>query len=656
MKNKKIIDLYKESCKIRLFENNLLDLFSKGLIKGTTHTCLGQENNATGISQCLLKGDIVLSNHRCHGHFLAHTGNYIGLIHEILGNNEGVCKGIGGSQHLFYNKIFYSNGILGGNAPMSVGLAFAKKIKKSNNIICLFLGDGSFGEGVIYETLNLISIYKLPILIVIEDNGIAQTTDTKKTISGSIYDKCKSFNIKTSRMNYPDAFEIYSKAKKLIKGVRKGNSSILIIKSTRLGPHSKGDDTRPKNLLKKLNAIDPLKKLKRKINDKNKVLKIEKNSKNFVNKIFNKALNFTKNNKITGHIESTNLSTLHLNKKKDYLKGFTGKRFGELINYFFNNLAKFDKKVLFYGIDIDDPYGGAFKITKNLKTKYPNRVFSTPISEATIVGMASGLAIEGYKPIVEIMFGDFLGLTFDQILNNLSKFHYMYDQGVSLPLIIRTPMGGRRGYGPTHSQSIEKHFYGIKGLNIYSLNPFYPIDKIYFDAFQNKTPNLIIENKIQYNFLLSNLQGKKFRNFQIKSHNENLSTSLSLSNFENEQCTLICHGGMSEIILEAAYDFFIDTEISCRVILLSKLNPLDNNVLKREIAKTGPVITVEESSKLFGLGSEIGAILNEDKELKKRKFLRLSSEDEIIPSSVEKEKKVLISCEKIKKKLGELFQ
>ena len=188
MKSRKLINLYKESFQIRLFEKKLLDLFSKGQIKGTTHTCLGQENSATGISSCLLKGDIVLSNHRCHGHFLAHTKNYKGLIHEILGNEEGVCNGIGGSQHLFYNKIFYSNGILGGNAPMSIGLAFAKKIKKSNNIVCLFLGDGSFGEGVVYETLNLISIYKLPVLIVIEDNAQSPTSQYKGKLTGTIGD------------------------------------------------------------------------------------------------------------------------------------------------------------------------------------------------------------------------------------------------------------------------------------------------------------------------------------------------------------------------------------------------------------------------------------------------------------------------------------
>ena len=187
-----------------------------------------------------------MSNHRCHGHFLKHTGNFHGLLYEILGNNKGVCGGIGGSQHLFYQKIFYSNGILGGNAPMAAGLALANKKDKIKKIICLFIGDGAFGEGLIYETLNLISILKLPILIVVEDNGIAQTTNTKNTLSNKVEEICKSFKINTTVLSYEDAYQIYKKSRILVKEVRKNNPKILVLKSTRLGPHSKGDDTRSK--------------------------------------------------------------------------------------------------------------------------------------------------------------------------------------------------------------------------------------------------------------------------------------------------------------------------------------------------------------------------------------------------------------------------
>lgn len=640
---KNIQKFYEESLKIRLFENSLLDLFSKGLVKGTTHTSIGQENNAVGVCAALKSTDVVLSNHRCHGHFLSHTKNYEGLLNEILGKKSGVCGGIGGSQHLFYKKKFYSNGILGGNLPMSVGLAKAKKIKKDKNIVCVFIGDGVLGEGVFYECLNIISIYNLPILIVIEDNEIAQTTNTKKTISGSIYNKCKSFNINTSELNYPDVNEVFLKTKSIIKNVRKQKPHILILKSTRLGPHSKGDDTRSKEHLKKLIKIDPLKKLEKKYLNKKQIENSNFKAKEFVEHLFKKNLNDEfedKKNTINDVISSKNISF-------EYLNNFKGKRFGELINHYLLNLVRNDKKVIIYGEDVVDPYGGAFKITKNIESNFPKQIFSTPISEASIVGMAAGFAIEGYKPIVEIMFGDFLGLAFDQILNNLSKFHYMYNNEVNLPLVIRTPMGAGRGYGPTHSQSIEKHFFGIIGLNIFAVNPFFPIDIIYDYAFKNKKPSLLIENKLQYGFIISDIKNSHIKNFKNKISNENFLSSFSLSNFENDDLTILCYGSTSELAIKSAYDLFIENELNTRVVVFSKLSDLDELVIKNILADKGPIITLEESSKNFGFGSEIAAILNEDNELKKRKFLRISSQNKIIPSSTILEKEMLISTDTI---------
>ena len=651
MENKFTSKFYEESLKIRLFEKKLLEFFSRGLIKGTTHTCLGQENNAVGVCAALNSSDIVLSNHRCHGHFLAHTKNFEGLLDEILGKESGVCKGVGGSQHLFYKKIFYSNGILGGNLPMSVGLAKAKKLKKSKNIVCIFLGDGSFGEGVLYESLNIISIYKLPILLVVEDNGIAQTTDTKKTISGSLFDKCKSFNIDVIKMKYPDAAEIYKKTKKIVQKVKKNKPQVMIIESTRLGPHSKGDDTRSKKVLNHLNKIDPLKKLEKKIKDKKLKVSIEEKSKNFIENLFDKSLknNSSQSNRIYKQ-EKTNLNT-----SLDYLESFKGKRFGELINHYFLNLAKRNKEVLFFGEDIVDPYGGAFKITKNIQQKFPKQIFFTPISEATIVGMASGLAIEGYKPIVEIMFGDFLGLSFDQILNNLSKFYFMYAKEINLPLVIRTPMGAGRGYGPTHSQSIEKHFFGIIGLNIYALNPFFPIHKIYEKAFNSNTPSLVLENKLQYNFIIADKENSYFKNFKINNFENEFISTLSLTNFESEDCTIFCYGGTSEITLKAVHDLFIENETSCKVIILSKLDKINENFIKKQVSPKGPIFVIEEASKLFGFGSELGSIFNEDQELKKREFMRISSKDEIIPSSPKLEKNSIISSDLIKYNISKLI-
>ena len=636
-----IESFYKQSLEIRLFEKNLIELFSKGKIAGTTHTCIGQENNAVGVISALNKDDIVLSNHRCHGHFLKHTGNFHGLLYEILGNNKGVCGGIGGSQHLFYQKIFYSNGILGGNAPMAAGLALANKKDKIKKIICLFIGDGAFGEGLIYETLNLISILKLPILIVVEDNGIAQTTNTKNTLSNKVEEICKSFKINTTVLSYEDAYQIYKKSKILVKEVRKNNPKILVLKSTRLGPHSKGDDTRSKKELKKLFNKDPLKKLEKNINLK-KRNKIQNEAKVKIDKIFNDiSLNQDKK------IRSVNNQILKKNKvESDYLADnkifdtFKGKRFGEKINFFFHQILKKDKKIFFLGEDIDDPYGGAFKISKGLKTKFKNQVFSTPISEAAITGLSSGMSIQGHKPIVEIMFGDFLTLTFDQIVNNISKFHDMYNKGVRNPIIIRTPMGGRRGYGPTHSQSLEKFFLGIYGLNVYALNTIFPIQNIYNDAIKNSGPNLILENKIQYNFILEDLKNKKLGQYTKINDEKNFFTRLSLTNFLNDKATIITYGGLTELVMDYAFDYYLETEVSLRIISLAKLSPMNIKNLKESLKGTNILLVLEESDGKYGLSSEIISNLSEEKDCKNFDFGRITSEKGVIPSSLELEKKI----------------
>jgi pyruvate/2-oxoglutarate/acetoin dehydrogenase E1 component len=140
------------------------------------------------------------------------------------------------------------------------------------------------------------------------------------------------------------------------------------------------------------------------------------------------------------------------------------------LNHALHQALEADERVYILGEDILDPYGGAFKVSRGLSTKYPDRVLTTPISEAAIVGLASGMALKGLLPIVEIMFGDFVTLAADQLVNHAAKFRWMYNDQVRVPLVVRTPMGGRRGYGPTHSQSLEKMFMGIPGLKVVAPN------------------------------------------------------------------------------------------------------------------------------------------------------------------------------------------
>jgi TPP-dependent pyruvate/acetoin dehydrogenase alpha subunit len=252
-------DLYREMLRIRLFEETVLEEFQRGRFLGTTHTYIGQEANAVGVLSNFSQEDVVVSNHRSHGHFLAYGGDMRGLFAEMMGKPTGVCGGRGGSQHIHW-KNFYSNGILGGTAPIATGIAMEEKIMARGLVTVAFLGDGALGEGVVYEAFNMASLWSVPILFVLENNKIAQTTPIRINLAGDIPQRFSAFGIPTNQLYTSDVLMILSAAKDVISDVRQSRSPrALILNTCRFGPHSKGDDPRPKEEINKLRKTrDPL--------------------------------------------------------------------------------------------------------------------------------------------------------------------------------------------------------------------------------------------------------------------------------------------------------------------------------------------------------------------------------------------------------------
>src|SRR3990172_1672137 len=238
-------DMYRSMVLIHTVEQNLLKLFSDGLIRGTVHTCLGQEATAVGVMGAIDKSkDIVCSNHRGHGHYLAYCNDVEGLIAEILGKSAGVCKGVGGSQHLQRSN-FYSNGILGGMAPIASGMAMAEKILNTGAVVVVFMGDGALAEGTVYEAFNMAALWKLPVLFAIEHNGYAQSTPCQLQHAGSIERRGESFGIAITDIDGNDVELVQQQASRIVSEMRAGNSpQIIFLRTYRLGPHSKGDDLR----------------------------------------------------------------------------------------------------------------------------------------------------------------------------------------------------------------------------------------------------------------------------------------------------------------------------------------------------------------------------------------------------------------------------
>jgi len=328
------------------------------------------------------------------------------------------------------------------------------------------------------------------------------------------------------------------------------------------------------------------------------------------------------------------------------------------INTALHSLFEADPRVLLVGEDLLDPYGGAFKISKGLSTRWPDRVITTPISEAAIVGVCGGMAMRGLRPIAEIMFGDFILLAFDQILNSMAKFRMMYDGKARCPVVIRTPMGGRRGYGPTHSQSVEKYLIGVPGLQVIAVSPYHPIDGMYRAAvLESEDPTVIIENKVMYgadHVPPVNGSTGHFRVEQSPSANPTL--TFSLNGFAPADVSLITYGGSVQLALNVAERLLMEDEVFVEVVALSQLSPPPIQEIVPSIERTGRVVTIEEGTRRLGIGAELTSLIVEScwKSLR-APVKRVAAADYIIPSSKPLEDCVLPGEKTIERAIGEVL-
>ena len=250
------VHLYREMRRIRRFEETVLEAFPRGWFSGTTHTGIGQEANAVGVLSLRRPGEVVVSNHRCHGHFLACGGSMTALAAELMGRATGVCGGRGGSQHLIEGD-FFSSGVLGGTLPLAVGMALAER--RRQRLVIVFLGDGAFGEGAVFEALNLAALWRLPVFFVIENNRYAQTTPIHLHLAGSIPVRFEAFGIPVEEKDTTDVLEILDLAETGLTHVRQGSGPrALILHTYRFSPHSKGDDLRDPQEVERFRQRDPL--------------------------------------------------------------------------------------------------------------------------------------------------------------------------------------------------------------------------------------------------------------------------------------------------------------------------------------------------------------------------------------------------------------
>jgi pyruvate/2-oxoglutarate/acetoin dehydrogenase E1 component len=268
--------------------------------------------------------------------------------------------------------------------------------------------------------------------------------------------------------------------------------------------------------------------------------------------------------------------------------------------------------VVLLGEDVLDPYGGAFKVTQGLSDRWPDRVRTTPISEASLFGVAAGMALRGRRPILEIMFGDFIALGFDQIVNGIGKFREMFDDQVAVPLVVRTPMGGRRGYGPTHSQSLEKLLLGVPGICVVAPSECHDLRALLIAAVEDDRPVFFVENKLMY----GRPQRRPVNGYVdelrcVESEGRYPALTFSGNDFGPASATIVTYGGMLPVVLDAATELVLEHEQFCEVVALSSLLPLELGPVLESVRRTGALVTAEEGTLTAGVGAELAARVQE---------------------------------------------
>ena len=622
---------------IRHFEEALLALFAAGKLNGTTHTCIGQEAVPVAVMPLLRDDDFVFSNHRGHGHYLARFGDYAGLLAEIMGRDGGVCGGVGGSQHLRRGR-YFSTGVQGESLPVATGAAWQLKREGRGGIAVPFIGDGTWGQGAVYEALNIAALWRLPLVVIVENNHIAQTTPRAEAMAGSIENRARAFGVGYVHCAGHDVAALRAKVVPVIDAARReGHPAVIEFQTQRLASHSKGDDTRDAAEVAAMRAGDwhdewraaePKVFAAVEANVKARIAELVREVEGRAPSCWNFDAPSVADAPAAG-------STPNAKRQTPNAK-VSGERVLDQLNRALHATMSADERVVFLGEDVLDPYGGAFKVARGLSTKFPDRVLTTPISELAIAGFANGLALAGQRPIAEFMFGDFIFLAMDQIVNFAAKSVTMYGGRVPHPVLFRCPVGGQRGYGATHSQSVQKHFIGVPNLDLYELSPLHDMSAQLPRIFERGNPAILFESKTLY-AQAQCAEGRVDDLFSFDFLDADGMTARALIDAV-PQVVLIATGGMFPACLAAARQLFFEHEIEAHIVVPLRLYPFDAAPLAPLLH--APVYVVEESTAGGTWGAEVAAVLAD-----RTRVRLIHSADAIIPSARHLEKEVLVQPE-----------
>tara|TARA_B110000014_G_scaffold264088_1_gene263288 strand:+ start:160 stop:2142 length:1983 start_codon:yes stop_codon:yes gene_type:complete len=635
----------------RAIENRMLNLLRQGKIS-KWFSGIGQEAISVGSTYALDKDDIILPMHRNLGVFTTRDVNLDNLFCQLMGKENGFTKGRDRSFHfgLPSKNIIGMISHLAAMLPVATGFGLSSQLNKQKRVVLSFTGDGSTSEGDFHESVNLAAVWNLPVIFLIENNGYGLSTPSSDQFKcKNLSDKAIGYGIKGITIDGNNVLEVYETIAKVAKDIRNGQGPVIIEALTfRMRGHEEasGTDYIPEEILNKWAKKDPIKNYKKYLKSK-KIFtqvhqtEIDQRIRKKIDSSFEFALN-AKKQKSNESIEVRDVfKDYKFNLKPPKTDGPQIRYLDAISNALRNVMQKNDNTIIM-GQDISE-YGGVFKVTKDfLKEFGPDRVRNTPIIESGILGASIGLALDGFIPIVEMQFADFVSCGFNQIVNNIAKTHYRWNQ--SLNIIIRMPYGGGMSAGPFHSQSPESWFFHTPGLKI--VVPSTPFDAkgLFYAAIEDPNPVLYFEHKYMYRSIKGNVPDEDY----------NIEIGKADIKKTGDDISVITYGMGVHWMLEIS-DKLEQENISLEIVDLRSLIPWDKEAVEKSVSKTNKVLILHEANLTGGIGAEISAYISE----KCFRFLdapimRLGALDTPVPFSSELEKEIYLPINKIEQKIKEL--
>jgi len=598
-------ELYRRMVRVRRFEEAAAALYRDGKIPGFLHLSLGQEAAAVGATWPLRQSDAIITTHRGHGHVLSKGLGATEMFAELMGRVGGTCQGRGGSMHIAdpSRGILGANGIVGAGLPIAVGAAIAIQIAGLDDVVVAFFGDGAISQGAYHEAMNLASLGQAPVIFVCENNGFAEFSATSDQHPNGLRPRAEAYGVPYHLVDGRDVFAVTAAMTALVEQVRAGSGPVFLeVATTRFHGHYEGDPQRYRTEPVD-DSDDPLLVARRSLIEVGiDVLELDAIDAEIAEEIA--AAIDAADESPAPSAEDVGLyvwssdATSVADPAAFVPDSEEEWRTSQAIRTALEDALADDPRVMIAGIDVGRG-GNVFGLTRGLHERFGDRVMDTPISETAIMGLGVGAAMMGMRPVVELMYLDFVGVCLDQLMNQAAKMRFMTGGAAEMALTIRTQFGAGRSSGAQHSQSLEALLAHIPGLKVVMPSTAADAYGMLRSAIDDPNPVVFIENRLLYE-----RKGPK----PPSTYRVPIGAASVVR--PGRDLTVVSYSRMLQSCLQAA-DRAAEAGVEVEVIDLRTISPLDIDTILASVKRTARILVVHEAVQSFGVGAEIVAAVTE---------------------------------------------